>query len=170
MLPMSAREPMFRCEHWDKRLGEQCGDEQLPESKFCILHAPPDQMDLAKHQARNARAARYRLQSKVVPIAEVLAEVALNPEESGMTRVRAAEAVLDRTGLPRVTAAQVTLDGSLDVSVTDMRKAFWDIQNRVAARTHEIVDAAEALDDLEFTPPPVPHLEIVRETAPPSEE
>lgn len=156
---------LFRCEYFDERWAEQCADEQLPTSKFCVLHAPADEMDLSRHQAKVLRASRYRGLSKAPRMMDELIHVAEDREgEPGATRVRAAEAVLDRVGLPRMTAAQVDITGGIEVSVTDVRASFEAAMARLTTRTHEIIDALPDEDDSTPPPPPTPPTAAVAPT------
>lgn len=142
---------LFRCEYWDERLGEQCGDEQLPESKMCVLHAPVEEMKLPAYRTNQVARASYKYAAQLPETADALIAIALDPAEAGATRVRAIEAIQDRSGLPRTTQANVDVSGGIDIGV-DVRASFQAIQDRVAKRTHEIVDAAE--DEDEIPPPP----------------
>lgn len=124
--PMPPLDPMPypRCSA-RRRDGERCTQPAMRGSTVCRMHGG------AAPQVR--RAAQFRLWELVNPAIAVLAREMTNPDARPAERIRAAEAVLDRAGLPR----------QIDVSPTDARDLAkqWLLQ-QVAERFDGQADAA----------------------------
>ena len=155
--------PMFQCIWMDPRDGSDCAGEQLPTSKFCVLHAPAAEMDLSGFHASRVRAARYKLSESLPKAAQLLADTLDDGDELTANRLKAAVEVFDRTGIPRAAASTVTLQGELShrhtVSAAETlqdrldalaRRAYPELEGTVDGSTSPLDD------EMDMAAPPMP--------------
>lgn len=124
-----------QCKAQSKSMGRQCGNPAIPGSTVCRVHGG------SAPQVR--RKAAMRLLELVDPAVATLAKTMVDKDAPHAARIRAAENVLDRAGLPR------------RVDVTDTEAARDLLVERLLTLRQNGGRAA---------PPPAPGPEIVAGT------
>jgi hypothetical protein len=104
-----------RCPHEDDMTGKRCEDRKWPGYKHCLEHATSDDLDPDGAVKRRAAQARVRmaelLEDGVRAVEDVLSST--DGDISLALRLKAAELVFDRAGVPKRTES--TLEGTVDV-------------------------------------------------------
>lgn len=103
------------------------------------MQKPEVQAEVAQIQAATIKASKSRLISLQAEAIDVLIKVARDADEPGSTRMSAAIAILDRTGLPK--SADLTITGDLAVGVATT-ESTPDLAERLARRLAGIIPVA----------------------------
>jgi hypothetical protein len=143
-------EPLYRCEHDDPRTGDRCTSAQISTSRFCVIHAPSDELDLQRFTASRIAQAKYKLAAALPHVTDELIRTATLDDEPGATRVRAIEVIYNRSGLPAEAAHTVQADITVTTR-TDIREQMLSAIDRLARRA-----AAIEPDDPDLPAPPPP--------------
>lgn len=116
-----------RCQARSKQSGKQCARAATPGHRVCRSHGS------GSPQAR--RAAALRLSDLVLPAIATFARVLADPDAKSSDKIRAAEAILDRAGYPRVNRAE-------QISGEEARELLF--QRLMELREHTDVDVGDS--------------------------
>lgn len=120
------RAGMGRCMAWSKRYDRQCGQLAMTGQRVCRMHGG--------NTAQAKRKAQLRMAELLDPATATVARIMANPQEKAADRLRAAENVFDRAGLPR--GVEVNAEDAREV----LRRRLWDLAREQDPTLPELLD------------------------------
>jgi hypothetical protein len=146
----AARVVLIQCEYVGPS-GYRCDRETTELSdRWCAIHCPADELDLGNFHAARARAAKYTLAKGLPSAAETLVRLAGDPDAGAGANIKAASEVLDRGGIPRVSATVL----QADITHREGRTAGQLVRERLGAMMGRVADREET--DLPEPPAAIP--------------
>lgn len=128
--------------HARKRDGSQCQAWALPGASVCRLHGGGTAASMAK--------AKLRMMELVDPAIATIARIMADPTAKPADRLRAAENILDRAGIPR--RMELDPDMARDILAQKLAQILVDTSVVEGQVVGDVVDAVEVYEDTRLPP------------------
>lgn len=146
--------PVVRCRATSTTSGERCKRWSIRGTTVCASHGGR-LPNVIEHSAASVESARLDLMGLAGDAVEVIKEFLLNPATTEATRLKAAENVLNRTGIKEALEMKIEVENKVSPA-EDILSKIAIMRERNKAAEEEIVDAEEVeSDEIESAQPDI---------------